>query len=824
MKLRAKIILLLMPTVVLPVLLLGFLAYKEIKRLYEHQTLDQMTLKIKEVKTQVNHLQRVSIGNISLLATTNLLKRYFQLDENKRYQLLYRPLLQVFQNYQNTYSDHFEIRLLMPDGFEDIRSTWEPIANQTDQEGGEPWFRRLKESDQDTQAFFTLHPDTQKLALLVAKAIRLADQSIDPLFAEAKLRGYLVISVETSELLQYLQQARIGNNGYMFLVDSQGRILYTPKPDKTVEDKALFSQLKSQVNETLKAQFANNESYLSLVPLAENLNLIAVWPEADVHAITQRVEVVVAVITFGTMLVGGILLYWILNSLIVNPILYLKQAALNIADGNMKVAIDTSQTDEIGDLAKAFNDMRDSLRETGIALHKIAYQDSLTGLSNRNMFIESLSRAIAHCKRQKLCFALLFIDLDGFKVVNDTLGHDAGDDLLKTFANRLRLCLRTEDLISRNIVDFEETIDDPDKGVSRLGGDEFTILLNGVAKGEDASLVAERILEALSHPFILKGQRYHLGASIGITVYPDDGDEPGELLKHADTAMYHAKSMGKNNYQFYHNAMTAKAMERHELLTDLRKAIEQGQMILHYQPQLELKTGELIGCEALVRWDHPTKGLIPPFHFIPLAEETGLIVPLGEWVLEEACRQAKEWQIAGFKPIKVAVNVSNIQFNRVDISQLVTDKLGQTGLEAKYLSLELTETSIMQSGNVSFEMLQAIKGQGVGIAMDDFGTGYSSLGALKKLPIDNLKVDKSFIDEIPENSESKVIFKAIVAMTKQFGISLTAEGVETREQRDFLHVHDCDFIQGYLLSKPLPPKEMGDFLANHSERTLIKSG
>lgn len=813
-----------MPTVILPVLLLGFLAYKEIKGLYEHQTLDQMTLKIKEVKTQVNHLQRVSIGNISLLATTNLLKRYFQLDETKRYQLLYRPLLQVFQNYQNTYPDHFEIRLLLPDGYEDIRSTWEPIANNTDQEGGESWFRRLKESDQETQAFFMLHPDTKNLSLLVTNIIRLADQSIDPLFAEAKLRGYLVISVDTSELLQYLQNERIGNNGYMFLVDNQGRVLYSPKSDKTVLDKVLFSQLSSQDNTTIKSMFADSVSYLSLVPLAENLKLVAVWPEADVHAITQRVEVVVTIITFGTMLVCGFLLYWILNTLIVNPIVYLKQAALDIAQGNMKIAIDTNKADEIGDLAKAFNDMRDSLRETGIALHKIAYQDSLTGLSNRNMFIESLNRTIAHCKRQRLYFALIFIDLDGFKVVNDTLGHDAGDELLKTFANRLRLCLRTEDLISRNILDTKDKtspVDNPDEGVSRLGGDEFTILLNGVAKGEDASLVAERILESLSHPFILKGQRYYLGASIGITVYPSDGEEAGVLLKHADTAMYHAKGLGKNNYQYYHNAMTAKAMERHELLTDLRKAIEQEQMVLHYQPQLALKTGKLIGCEALVRWEHPEKGLVSPFHFIPLAEETGLIVPLGEWVLEEACRQAKEWQLAGLKPIKFAVNVSGIQFNRVDISKLVTDKLAMSELEARYLSIELTETSIMQSGNVSFEMLQAIKRQGVGIAMDDFGTGYSSLGALKKLPIDNLKVDKSFIDEIPENSESKVIFKAIVAMTKQFGISLTAEGVERDEQCSFLQTHDCDFIQGYLLSKPLKPKDMEVFLRKHSEPIAI---
>jgi predicted signal transduction protein with EAL and GGDEF domain len=436
------------------------------------------------------------------------------------------------------------------------------------------------------------------------------------------------------------------------------------------------------------------------------------------------------------------------------------------------------------------------------------------------MFGIHLQHNIAHAQRHNLQLALLFIDIDGFKEVNDTLGHESGDRVLRDIALRLKDCLRSEDILiylaAQNQGDIE--IEGDLFSLSRIGGDEFSVILSGLRHPEDAAIVAERILQQMAPPFDINNQLFHLGASIGISVYPDDTCDASVLLKNSDIAMYQAKAQGKNTFEFYNHAMTRQAMDTHALLNDMRQCLESGGFTLHYQAQITSHNQRIVGCEALLRWQHPIRGFISPAEFIPLAEDSGLIIPLGEWVLNQACRQNRAWQQKGLSPISMAVNFSSVQFNQGhNIVETVSKALKFSGMKAQQLDIEITESGVMQSGQIAIDTLKALKALGVHISMDDFGTGYSSLAALRDLPIDKIKIDKSFIDGIPHIDSANVIVKAILAMTKQLGYKVVAEGVEEDRQLAFLRNHACEQIQGYYFSRPLPADEFAELLKQNQE-------
>ena len=410
------------------------------------------------------------------------------------------------------------------------------------------------------------------------------------------------------------------------------------------------------------------------------------------------------------------------------------------------------------------------------------------------MLSDRLDLAIAHAKRSGYKCAVLFLDMDRFKNINDALGHSIGDQLLKSVATRLKECVREVDT------------------VARMGGDEFVVVLDGMAETDDILTVAQKMFHSLSQPYEVEGHNIRATPSIGISVYPEDGADRESLIMNADSAMYHTKENGRNDFKFFVSDMKAKATEKLFIESDLRKALEHGQFVLHYQPQVDIRTGHIIGAEALIRWNHPMAGLISPAKFIPIAEESGLIVPLGEWVLNEACRQNLAWQKTGLPPISIAVNLSAVQFRQQNLCQLISKVLSDTGLDPHYLELELTEGLVMSNTDSAVATLNCFKEMGVHISIDDFGTGYSSLSYLKHFPIDYLKIDQSFVRDITTNPDDAAITTAIINMAQGLNLKTIAEGVETADQLAFLRLHSCDVVQGYYFSKPVPATEFADIL------------
>ncbi len=435
-----------------------------------------------------------------------------------------------------------------------------------------------------------------------------------------------------------------------------------------------------------------------------------------------------------------------------------------------------------------------------------ALHDTLTGLPNRVNFSERLDGLIKNAKRAGERCAVLSLDLDGFKDINDSLGHLAGDRLLREASKRLQECLREADIVARSGGDI----------IARLGGDEFIVALSGIPGVPGIGRVlraAERIRSAISkEAFSIDGHTHAVTTSIGIAIYPEDGTDVVELIKSADVALYHAKNMGRNNYQFHTADMNAKVLELLVLERDLRQALEEEQFVLHYQPQMDLVTGRIIGAEALIRWLHPERGLVPPGQFIPIAEQRNLIIPIGEWVLREACRQNKEWQASGLPLIPVSVNLSALQFQKESLALDVARILRDGGPAPQYLELELTESVVMRDANKSIAIMRALKGTGISLALDDFGTGHSSLSLLKHFSFNKLKIDHSFVRGLPDDPDDLAISTAIIAMGKAMRLKVIAEGVETKAQLEVLQSLGCNEVQGYLVARPLSNPDFVRFM------------
>ena len=452
----------------------------------------------------------------------------------------------------------------------------------------------------------------------------------------------------------------------------------------------------------------------------------------------------------------------------------------------------TPLTDEHGKITHYISSGKDITEsiQTQERLHHLAHHDALTGLPNRVLFVERLKHALQRAERRKRSVAVLFLDMDRFKIVNDTLGHEAGDRLLQAMAARLHACVREGDT------------------VARFGGDEFAGFLSDVASPEDVAIVVSKFLDALAPPFMIDGHELFISGSIGISLYPEDGTDTQTLMKNADSAMYRAKQMGGNTSEFYHSEMTQHALTRLSRETGLRRGLEREEFVLHYQPQFDLKSGEVVGFEALIRWENIDAGAMQPNEFIPLLEETGLIVQVGEWILRTACAQHNAWQKAGLPPLRIAVNISSRQFDSNELINTLRKVLEAECMEAQYLELEITETILMKNAEPDIEALQELSNMGMRFAIDDFGTGYSSLTYLKRFPINVLKIDKAFVHDITSNADDAAIVRAIITMAHSLNMKTVAEGVETREQLEFLRTQGCDFAQGYYFSPPLSGPEI----------------
>ena len=813
MKLRTKILLLLVPLIVLSLLMLGWFAYIELRKTSEQRVFGEMRSSIDYLRAHMETEVETALGNIELLANQTLVKKYILTeDENERYSLFQPPLLRLFADYQRAFPEYYEIRLFLPDGYEDARQTQPYLENLTDQEGDSPFFRAMQAAADQVYATIYRNPDNRRISLFVGKPLILVDRAVAPIISPPRLRGYLGLSVDMSEIESHIRDTVISESGFLFATDKHGAIIFesAQHPIRDVLTPNLVRSALPAESSTrpLSISFKGKTAFLLGQSLYPDLNLFVVLPENDLRMISYKLGLVMMAIILVSILIMTLLIMIAMEYQIIRPIHRLRRLACEIGQGNWSVQVnEVNSRDEFGELATAFKEMAGNLQLSDERVRFLAYHDILTGLPNRAMFKEYVNRSIAHAKRKQQSLAILFLDVDNFKKVNDTLGHHAGDLLLQKVSERLTKVLRGDDYVSRG-----RALEHQDKILARLGGDEFIILLTDIQDSHAAGAVAQRLVDTLARPISVSEQECHVSASIGITLYPSDGIDTNELIKHADIAMYHAKAKGKNNYQFFENSMNVETIERLELEAKLRYALEQGHLELYYQPQVDGVTHEVVGLEALLRWRNPELGLILPTEFIAVAEASGLILPIGEWVLREACRQARVWQEAGHPLHVISVNVSSIQFARQDVPSIVQKALSESRLDPRCLELEITESAIMSDPETAVKMLDQIKALGVNIALDDFGTGYSSLSHLRRFPIDTLKIDRSFIHQIDEKSTDAEIVAAIAAMAHTLGLRVVVEGIEKESHLGIVVERKCDVIQGFLFSRPLPANEIDHLL------------
>lgn len=539
---------------------------------------------------------------------------------------------------------------------------------------------------------------------------------------------------------------------------------------------------------------------LMIVGVGDVMNIYASSPAGQILGSAYMLEVArYSAWTLGSVLLALGFWHWL-------PLVcVIKQAQEELKQANELLEVQVAQrTSELKSANGKLTQDLEERKRVEQSIRHMAHHDALTGLPNRSLFRDRLTHAMAQADRYHQILAVLFLDLDRFKAINDTLGHNVGDELLKLAAERLRSCIRDCDT------------------VARLGGDEFTIIVDDIVEIQDAAVVAQKILDTISQPFNLHGHEVFISVSIGLTLYPNDDENADNLLRNADSAMYRAKEYGRNNYQFYVADMNVKARERLMLESQLRRALDRNEFALYYQPRVDLFSGRVIGAEALLRWRHPDMGLVPPAQFIPILEETGMIIPVGEWVLQQASQQNRTWQELGLPRIRMAVNLSVRQFVQKELAASILAILERVGLAPEYLELEITEDLLLEHNQTNIITLTKLRNQGIHISIDDFGTGYSSLSYLKRLPIDTLKIDQSFLRDIENDPDNKAITSAIIAMAGSLHLNVLAEGVETQEQLAFLRAQGCNEIQGFSFSQPLTAEEFERMLVDGRQMRLLQ--
>jgi len=610
--------------------------------------------------------------------------------------------------------------------------------------------------------------DLNKLATFVGSASKETLISKDKAAAK-KILGSLVNQ-------EHVQLAHI--------YDHEGRI-FAKYGMKDAKDLGLLQEGSYYVDKRL-------HSYQAIV--FDGGKIGTIYLQSDLRLLQNRLLLYgrILIVVMGCTFLVALQISSRLQKFISGPIHHLVTKARIISEKkDYTVRADKTTDDEIGNLTDAFNEMIQQIESAEKKLHYQAFHDSLTALPNRALLIERLERSIEQAKRYpEYKFAILYIDLDRFKLINDSLGHVKGDQLLKFLSERFKSHTRKVDT------------------VARLGGDEFVILLEKIKHDKDTITVSERINKMLEEPFNLDGQKVYVNASIGITVNRKEYKTPTDFLRDSDSAMYYAKRSAKSSYRIFDLEMHKNAVKILELETDIRDALENNEFVIYYQPIISVKDKKMVAIEALLRWQHPKKGLILPMEFIPRAEETGLIIPIGHWLLENVCLQNKQWLNDGFQPIDIAVNFSAKQFEEADIEEFIRKLLSKTNNDASFLEIEITESAVMKNVKTIIRLMENLRKMGISITIDDFGTGFSSLSSLRNFPVNKLKIDRSFIHNLPENKENVAISKAIISMAHTLGFKVVGEGIETQAQFDMLEKLGCDEIQGYLFSKPIPEQEL----------------
>jgi diguanylate cyclase (GGDEF)-like protein len=814
LRLQNKILVLLVPLIVLPILALGWSAYAMLMDDARQRTQHQVTTLLEQTRLHKDAQLQTARANASLFASTELVKKYVSTYSASKRVLMEQDILDLLFNYQLAYPEYFEIRIISRDGQELLRSVIGDVGNRTTDESSSQWFREASLSGSAIHTKFLSNPDNGIPVLLTSKPLTSdAEKTVNGLNTQ-KLHGYLVLTVDLGFLDRLSQNMRVGKSGDLFFTDASGTILFHPDESRIGQQvqPALYSRLTGANDHKilLDAPYQDAPGHYQAIKLDSWLHAVAAYDESEFTDKRASLGQSVTLIAGIAILLTITFLFTSLKSLLIKPIQKLSSAAREMGRGQLLVPINVKSRDEIGDLAKTFREMGENLNHYHEQVRYVAYHDSLTGLPNRLMFKDYLKRATAEARRNKQELSILFLDLDNFKRINDTLGHIAGDRLLEAFAERLESCLRDTDIISHLTADDSESV------MARLAGDEFTILLPRTTGPANAQKVARRILELMAEPFIVNKQELYISTSIGIALFPDDGTNADDLMKNADIAMYHAKKSGRNNYQYFSKKLNEESTFKLKIESKLRHAVENDELEMYYQPQVALATGQVEGAECLLRWKDEELGMVSPEVFIPIAEEYGLIIPITEWLINDVCRRAQSWSKKYSAHTTMAINISAVHFCGHDLEGLIHNTLKQTGLDPRHLEIELTETSILQDPKLAIRTLERIQSMGLQTSLDDFGTGYSSLNYLMQLPLNKLKIDRSFIINMDNGEKGTAIVSAIIAMAHSLSLEVIAEGVEDESHIQLLRKMQCDIVQGYYIARPMPAAEFEQLLSSNS--------
>ncbi|MDH5470351.1 MAG: EAL domain-containing protein, partial [Gammaproteobacteria bacterium] len=800
--------------IVLPILALGWTAYALLMDDARQRTRHQVTTLLEQIRLHKDAQLQTARANASLFASTELVKKYVSTYSASKRALIKQDVLDLLFNYQLAYPEYFEIRVISRDGKELLRSVIGDVENRTDDESSSQWFQQARQSGNAIHTAFLANPDNGEPVLIASKPLTSDAEDNENSPNMQKLHGYLVLTIDLGFLDSLSQNMSVGKSGDLFFTDANGTILF--HPDKTRKgqqiDQALYARLTniSDHKTLLDAPYRDAPGHYQAIRLDDWLHAVAAYEESEFSDKRSNLGQSVTLIASVAILLTIAFLFAVLKSLLIRPIQKLSSAAREMGRGQLLVPISVDTRDEIGDLANTFREMGENLNHYHEQVHYVAYHDSLTGLPNRLMFKDYLKRATAEARRNNQELSILFLDLDNFKRINDTLGHIAGDKLLEAFAVRLQACLRETDVISHSPLHDSESV------MARLAGDEFTIMLPRTTGPANAQKVSRRVLELMSEPFVINKQELYISSSIGIALFPDDGDNVDDLMKNADIAMYHAKKSGRNNYQYFSKRLNEESLFKLKIESKLRHAVENNELEMYYQPQVALATGEIAGAECLLRWKDEELGMVSPDVFIPIAEEYGLIIPITEWLINDICTRAQAWSKEYAAHTTMAINISAIHFCGHDLEGLIYNTLQQTGFDPKRLEIELTETSVLQDPGLAIRTLGRIQSMGLQTSLDDFGTGYSSLNYLMQLPLDKLKIDRSFIVNMDKGEKGIAIVSAIIAMAHSLSLEVIAEGVEDESHIQLLRKMRCDIVQGYYIARPMPAAEFEQLLSSNS--------
>jgi diguanylate cyclase (GGDEF)-like protein len=773
-----------------------------------------------KLRTEALHYQKDMLAQLELnaaaemhklkqvtqqIAVDAVLGKYFETKVDVRPYLMQPAVLRLFAGYSRINPFIKSIGLYGKDGKLDTYFSLEreKVASSLDD------FNRDEFEDNQVRIVLRGSLAGPRQTIESVAPVMLEKRNEATLRKENRIVGYVVVWYGIEPWQEMLKQTEQRNAKFFFVSDfgevfvGSDDLGFSNLSVDTMQAMTVDDRGHSQVH----LEVDSHNLLLSLRNLSEGLWLGALIDEDAINNSVLNFLWVIVPALVVVLLLTGLIFYVQVLRMVIGPVDRLIGATRRIAQGNYKQPLQVNSKDELGELALAFQHMGEKLDESSRRIRELAFFDPLTGLPNRATLKRTLTAAIKKSNRDNTKLAVFFIDLDDFKKVNDSLGHAAGDELLIQIAKRLKDNVRQSEVLAADAVASSRNA-----LVSRRGGDEFNAVITDIKQVHEAAVVAERIIESLNAPIMLMGSETCVSASVGVAIYPGDGDDADTLLRNADLAMYEAKAQGKNNYHIFTEAINQQVHERLSMEHAINEGLRKGEFELYYQPKVHLQTMQVVGLEALIRWNHPERGLVSPAEFIPLAEESHLIFDLGNWVLGEALNQLQEWGSHLPKDLRVAINISPRQLAQPSIVSQIVDMAGHFGVPLQRLDIEVTETSLLEDEAQASQHLSALRRQGVSISLDDFGTGYSSLTFLRRLPIDAVKIDRSFVSQIAFEGEDRTIVQAIMDMCLKLGLKIVAEGIESADQLSFLVANDCHEAQGYMFSKPMPADQVLAFL------------